>query len=836
MLGFGETLWKDARYGARMLLHSPGFTTVAVLSLALGIGANTALFSVMDALVLRMLPVKNPQELVRLRSSLSFPAYQKIRDRNQTLAGFFGYSFFVTSVRPPGQEAGQATAQMVTGNYYSILGVTAAAGRLLSPDDDRTPGTGGAQGPVGVISYQYWQRRFSLDPKILGSAMIVNGIPITIVGVTSPRFTGVQQMFAPDLTVPIMLQPRVNPSSQTELWVHGDQGSMLNYDLSDNDGPQCVGRLKRGASMSQAQAELNVLYQQILVARAGGQLDEQRKKENAQLKIELQQGGNGSSNFEPQQLILLLIVTTAIPGVVLLIACANVANLLLARAAARQKEVAVRLAIGAGRFRLIRQFLTESLLLALLGGTIGLALATLGRRALLAWLTASLDFFSLQAETDSRVLVFTLAVSVIAALLFGLAPAFRASRPDLTPMLKEGARGVSGGRGWETGRILVGAQVALSLLLLVCAGLLIRTVRNLQLFDAGYNRENLYLVDTNFSGYPGPRHGALVKQIWDRMSSLPGARAVGITLNLLPYDRRLNITVEGYAQRSGDEMYADRLLVGPGFLETMGIPLLAGRTITPRDDENAPKICVVSVTMARAFFPNSNPIGRHFTFQRTGAEYEAEIVGVVKDVKRTQSPGSPGPWHAVYCPILQDLPLGGITLLVRTAGDPAPVISEVRRRFQNIDRNLFLHVQTEERFSDNSVFFFQRFLATLAGIFSLLALLLACVGLYGVMAYSVSRRTNEIGIRMALGADRGNVIIMVARETMRLVGIGMLVGLLAAWAATRAIASALFGLTAMDPFTIVSALLVMAAVALVSGYVPSRRAADVNPVEALRQE
>jgi predicted permease len=363
---------------------------------------------------------------------------------------------------------------------------------------------------------------------------------------------------------------------------------------------------------------------------------------------------------------------------------------------------------------------------------------------------------------------------------------------------------------------------------------LIRTVRNLRLFDAGYNRENLYLVTTNFSGYPGPRHGALVKEIWDHMASLPGAHAVGITLNLLPYDRRLKITVEGYAQRSGDEMYADRLLVGPGFLETMGIPLLVGRTITPRDDENAPKICVVSATMAHTFFPNSNPIGRHFTFQRTGAEYQVEIVGVVKDVKRTQSPEKP--WHAVYCPILQDLPLGGITLLVRTAGDATSVISEVRRRFQSIDRNLFLQVQTMDHFADNSVFFFQRFLAALAGAFSVLAMLLACVGLYGVMAYSVARRTNEIGVRMALGADRGNVIAMVVRETMRLVGAGMLVGLLAAWAATRVIASALFGLTAMDPLTVVSAVLVMAAVALLSGYVPSRKAAEVNPVEALRQE
>jgi len=832
MLRFAETFWKDFHYAVRTLLRSPTFTTVAVLSLALGIGANSALFSVMDALILRMLPVKNAEELVKFRSSVSFPAYLKFRDNNKTLSGLFAYNGNLFSISM-GQEPEQVVGFMVSGNYFSVLGVKAAAGRLFSPDDDRVPGTGGAQGPVAVISYQYWDRRFSRDASILGKSAVVNGVPVTIVGVTAPDFYGVFQTFSPDVTMPIMLQPRIAPSVSTELWTHGDEGSILGYDLTDNYGPAIMGRLKPGVSIAQAQAELNVLYQQVLATRAGSHLDESKRRENAEKKIELQIGGNGSNNFEPEQKALLLIVTLAVPGLVLLIACANVANLLLARAAAREKEVAVRLAIGAGRSRLIRQFLTESLVLALAGGAIGLALADFGRQMLLAWLNSSLNFFSLQAQTDWRVLLFTLAISILAALLFGIAPAFRSSSADLAPTLKEGARGSSGGRGWETGKVLVAAQVALSLLLLVTAGLLIRTVRNLQQFDLGFNRDNLYVVTTNFFGYRGPQTGAVVKQIWDRLGSLPGARAVGLGLEMVPFSHRMPVTVEGYSGDPKQEMYVDRMLVGPGFFDAMEIPLLSGRAITIRDDENAPKVCVVSAAMARKFFGNQNPIGRHFTFQRTGAEYQPEIVGVAKDIRKADSKEQIV--RAVYCPMLQDLPLGGVQVLVRTSGNASTVMPALRRQFQTIDRNLFLDVKTMYRQLDDSVFF-QRFLATLSAAFSILALLLACVGLYGVMAYSVSRRTNEIGIRMALGAERGSVIMMVISETMRLVGTGMVVGLIAAWAATRLIASALFGLSPMDPITVLSAILLLGIVALLSGYVPSLRASKVDPVVALRHE
>jgi predicted permease len=421
---------------------------------------------------------------------------------------------------------------------------------------------------------------------------------------------------------------------------------------------------------------------------------------------------------------------------------------------------------------------------------------------------------------------------MMAAIIFGVVPAIRAARSLPANELKAGGRTVSGGRGWETAKMLVAAQVALSLLLLVCAGLLIRTVRNLQLFDPGFDREQLYLISTNFLGYKGPQTARLIKEMRDRTASLPGARAVGIAQDIPPADRRLNVTVDGAPSLPNEKMYVDRLLVGPGFFDVMGIPLTAGRAITERDDERAPNVCVVSAAMARTFFPDRSPLGRHFTFKRTGAEYEVEIVGVAKDLKKADPNGE---WRPVYCPMLQDLPSGGATVLVRTGRDAAPVIAEARRRLHAIDSNLFIDVRTMDRRMEDTVFL-QRMMAMLSGVFGSLALVLASIGLYGVMAYSVARRTNEVGIRMALGADRSRVIATVVSETMTLVAAGVLLGMGAAWVATRLLSSTLFGLTATDPATLTVAIGVMLTVALLAGYMPARRAAAVNPVIALRQE
>ena len=830
--GWLEDTRRDVQYGARLLLRNPGFTAVVVCSLALGIGANTALFSIMDAMMLRMLPVPRADEIVRFTTPLSYPAFRTIRDRTQTLEGISTFSVFPASVRID-EDAEQAVAQMVSGSFYAMLGVNAAAGRLLSPEDDRIPGVGGRDGAVAVISHRYWQRRFAFDTSVVGRTIPLNGVPVTIVGVAAPKFFGVMQTLSPDFTLPIALQPRVSPSTSTELWVHGDEGSILTYDATDEYGPSIVARLKRGVTIEQAQAELTVLYRQIVTARGTTRSDDQRRREHAEQTVELAPAGNGSGIFQPQARNLLLIVMSAVPAVVLLIACANVATLLLARAAARQREVAVRLSIGSGRIRLIRQLLTESFVLAIAGGAVGLLIAAWGRRALLDWISSREGpFFALQAETDMRTLIFTLAAAVAATLLFGMAPAIRASRADLVSTLKAGGRGVTSLRGWEAGRLLVAAQVALSLLLLVCAGLLVRTVRNLQAFDPGFDRQGLYLLHTMFLGYKGPQTGTLLKELWERTSSLPGARAVGIAQTVPPDDRRLNVTVDGAVNLPQDKMYVDRLMVGPGFFEAMGIPILTGRAIMATDDEHAPNVCVVSGTMARAFFGDRSPIGRRFTFQRTGAEYTVEIVGVAKDLNRADPRGE---WRPVYCPMLQDLPTLNAIVLIRANGNASAVLAEARRQFREVDENLFVDVASmDRRIEDNA--FFQRLLATLASVFGLLALLLASIGLYGVMAYSVARRANEVGIRMALGADRRSVVGNVIRETMAPVAAGVVVGLTAAWGTTRLIASTLFGVTPMDPASLALAVAAMLTVALLAGYIPARRAAAVNPLIALRQD
>jgi putative ABC transport system permease protein len=729
-----------------------------------------------------------------------------------------------------------ASGVFVSGDYYSVLGVAAAAGRLLTQDDDRIPGSGGSQGPVSVISYPYWERRFGLNPSVLGKSITVNGLPVTIVGVTPPEFSGIDQTITPDITLPIMLQPRVSPSASTELWVHGDQGSMISYDLTDQYGPTVVARLKPGVTLAQAQAELNVLYQQILAGRTGGQLDERKRRENLEKRLELVPAGNGYATWDAPTRALLIIIMAAVPAVVLLIACANVANLLLARAAAREREVAVRLAIGAGRGRLMRHFLTESLLLGLGGAALGLLFAMWGRSLILNWLTANISFpFHIAARTDARVLAFAASISLLAVLLFGLVPAWRAANAELAPVLKEGARGVSGGRGWQAGKALVAAQVALSLLLLISAGLLLRTLSNLRLFDPGFPRENLYSVWTSFQG-GRPANATMLKDVTKLIENLPGARATAFTFNY-PLDgfsgARFKISVDGRQPIGGDDAYVNRLLVGPGVLETLGVKQQSGRSISERDNENAPKVCLISATVGRLFFPGQDPIGERFKFERTGAESTPVIIGVMNDVKNSDSKDSI--LHAVYCPVMQDLPLGDGTVLVRTAGDPTVALNEVRRRFQDYDRNLFLDVKSMEARVDDGIIL-QRFTAAVASAFGILALLLASAGLYGVMAYSVSRRTNEIGIRMALGAGRGNVVGMVLRETMILVGIGMAAGLAAALAATRLVATALFGVKPTDPITIAVVAGMVAAVALLAGYVPAHRAAGVDPMIALRHE
>jgi len=831
-LAWLEDAWRDALYGARLLGRTPGVTAVIVCSLALGIGANTALFSVTDAMLLRMLPVERADEIVRFRTPLSYPVFRAMRDRTETLAEMSVYSIFPASVRVS-QDAEQAVGQMVSGTFFTMLGVTPAAGRLLSPTDDQLPGAGGPDGPVAVISHRYWERRFGSDRSIIGRPIILNGVPVTIVGVTPPGFFGVVPTVSPDVTLPIALQPRISPSTSTEVWVNGDDGSILSFDLTDEYGPPIVARLRTGVTIERAQAELTLLYGQRLAARGRAPADVPQRQEPSRRTVELIPAGNGSGLFPGDTRRVLLIAMSVVPAVVLLIACANVATLLLARAGVRQREMAVRLSMGSSRQRLIRQLLTESLLMAVAGGAVGLLVAWLGRRVLLDWISSREGaMFALQAETDERTLMFTLAASVAATLLFGAVPAIRASTADPMVTLRGGGRSATDGRGWQIGKLLVASQIALALLLLVGAGLLVRTVRNLQAFDPGFDRAGLYLLHTMFLGHKGPQTGNLIRELWDRMSSVPGVRAVGIAQTVPTDDRRLNITLDGAEPSTQEQMYVDRLMVGPGFFDAMGVPILEGRAITVRDDERAQKVCVVSATAARTLFGESSPLGRRFTFTRTGAEYTVEIVGVARDLKRADPRGE---WRPVYCPMLQDLPTLNAIVLLRADGDASAALAAARRQFREVDPNLFVDITSMDRkIEDNA--FFQRLLATLCSVFGLLALLMASIGLYGVMAYTVARRTNEMGIRMALGADRSGVVIQVLRESMAVVVAGVIVGGAAAWGGTRLIASALFGVSAMDPVTLAISVSILGMVALLAGYIPARRAAAIDPVIALREE
>jgi len=689
------TLLQDTRYAFRMLRRSPAFTIVAVLSLALGIGVNTAIFSIMDVLLLKLLPVKNPQELVGVRETLSFPAYKKLRDRNQVFSGVAAFSPIPISVTLTGSaEATHANGQMVTGNYYSVLGVDPIFGRLITSEDDKIPAVGGPQGPVAVISYAYWNRRFDLNPSVIGKSITVNDLSVTIVGVTPARFSGVLGgvQAPPDVSLPYMLQPQVAPNGYAALWLNGGRGSELEYDESDGYGFRpIVARLKPGVTTAQATAELNVLYQQILAERHGNSPNERERLENMQLRLELRPAGKGVRAWvDEKPSMLLLVAVMAAPGLVLLIACANVANLLLARATARQREVAVRLALGAGRYRLIRQFLTESTLLALLGGALGVALASWSRNLMLAIISySSRRPVHVEAETDIRVLAFTAVVALTAGIIFGLAPAFRVTRTGFVTALRYDAGKQSGGHSfWEPGKILVVTQVALSLPLLIGAGLLTRSIRNVENFDPGFNREHLLLFSTQFLGVNLVRSGQLLKEIQERMSGLPGARSAGLSHVPPLIIPRSRVSVNGLSRQVNAQNFASRLLIGSGFFDTMGIPLLAGRDLGIHDDENAPKVCVVSKNFADHFFPNSNPIGQHFSFMRPGAVYPVEVVGVVKDVKGWWAqPGQAATFsQSAYCPLMQGLPYDEVTLTVRVAGNPALVAGEVRRRFQDIDK------------------------------------------------------------------------------------------------------------------------------------------------------
>jgi putative ABC transport system permease protein len=840
------SLLKDLRYTGRALWKNPGFTVVTVLSLALGIGVNTAIFSLIDALLLKTLPVENPGQLVMVsdpnsagvsvgrqngeRSLFTYEEFDRMRDRNQVFTGMFAAESSADreNVSINGGSLEELRARLVSGDYFPTLGVKPLVGRIFTREDEKGPGSD----PYAVISYAYWQKRFGLDAGVLGKTVQIHKTFLTIIGVMPPRFFGETVGESPDAWLPMMMEPLVKPGRD---WLHDDRSKTERVEWL-----LVAGRLKPGVSAKQAESSLNVLFQQVIHETAGSNLPPDRLRQLAEQKIKIQAGSRGASplrdDFNEPLLLLMAVV-----ALVLLIACANVANLLLARSAARQREIGIRLAIGAARGRLIRQLLTESFVLALLGGAMGVLFAVWASQLLLRMVASVNNPVPLDVHPDLRMLVFTLGVSLLTGLVFGLAPAFRATRVDVGSTLKENSRGVIGsGARITMGKALVISQVAISLLLLIGAGLFLRTLENLQRVDLGYPREKLLLVrvDALGAGYESAQRASVFQTLLERFRSVPGVRAVTLSENGLfsGTESGDQISVEGYKpQKKGDD-HARFDQIGPGYFSTLGVPILLGREVGPQDAGTAAPVCVINEAMSRFFFGTQNPIGKHITDEFPDTRTTFQIVGVTKDDRDHQLRGDVP--RRFYIPFFQGL--GGIPAAgnfeIRTFADPNSVIRMIRQQVEQVDRSLpILSASPLGELLDRRLTQ-ERLLAQLCAFFGALALLLASVGLYGVLSYSIARRTNEIGIRMALGAQSRTVLGMVLRETAVVVAVGIAIGVPVAFALTRLVASKLYGLKATDPLTIAIASLVLAAVAMLAGYLPARRASRVDPLIALRHE
>ncbi len=830
-----ETVWQDLRYALRMLRKNPGFTAVAVLTLALGIGANTAIFSVINAVMLRMLPVEHPEQLVQVAfqgkhsaasfigQSFSYPQFTELREHNQVFADMSAFDYWTTfDARLAGSGGSGETmkAQLVSANIFSLLGVNAVIGRTFAPDEDN----GAGAHPVAVISYALWTRVFARETGALGRKITIADTPFTIIGVAPAHFSGVNPGLACDLWIPVSMQPQVNPNdSLTDI---------------DTHWLTLMARLKPGVSTEQARAGLDVVYQQIQRQEDISGFSDQERRDFFSHRIVLLPAARGTDylrNEFSRPLFLLM----AMVALLLLIACANVANLLLARASVRHAEIAVRLALGAGRPRLMRQLLTESTLLALIGGALGVLVAYWGSPLLVILMSHRRNQVALDVHPDLGVLGFTFLTALITGIAFGLAPALRATRITASP----GTRQVTATRGGRRlGGVLVVAQVALSLVMVIGAGLLVRTFHNLEASDPGFNRQGvlLFWLDPSKAGYKDERASQLREEVFERIRQIPGVRSASFSF-LTPISGggwdNVARSVEGYTPYPGEDMEIYLNAVGPRFFEALGTPLLLGRDFGPQDGPSSPWVVLINQTMARRFFGQRSPIGKHFELGPWSGKQGIEIIGVVGDAKYMSLRESAPPTAYLYIPQLpQAMKPGGVTFEVSSGVAPMSLVPQVRSLLQGMDSRLgasdfkTLAEQVDDSLSR------EKMMSTLSAFFGILALLLACIGLYGVTSYGVARRTSEIGIRMALGAEQRGILRMVLSEALVLAVIGVAIGLPSAWAATRSIASMLYGLKPTDPLTIIAATLLMTAVAVFAGYLPARRAIRVDPMVALRYE
>jgi predicted permease len=834
-----DGLGQDLKLALRVFWKSPAFAVIVILTLALGSGANTAIFTLLDQVMLRSLPVERPDRLVVLSAPgpyngwsevdsdtimpVSHPMFEGLRDKTQAFSGVLAHMpSSVHLTLKDGTE--RVSGDLVSGGFFQVLGLHPAYGRLFTPEDDKVP----SGHPLVVLGYGLFERSFGADPSAIGRTVSVNSHPMTIVGVAPKGWNGVDVGQAIDLYVPLAMQRELQPTWGMRL---GDWRSRF---------LTCMARLKDGVSMADATASANLVYAQLLQedwAHIQGGSDS-FKDRFLKKQLSLLPGGRGTSGLREQSGKPLLVLMGMV-GLVLLIACANVASLLLTRASSRQKETAVRLALGAGRLRLVRLQLVESVVLSLAGGLVGLQLAYWVGEALIRALPFQDAARTLTAAPDLRVAFFTLALAVVTGVGFGLVPAIRASQSDLAPALKNEATAVVGGGGhFRLRKGLVVAQVALSLLLLIGAGLFTRSLMNLRALDPGFKPERLFAfdIDPARSGQDFTQRVATLRRIQEELQSEPGvASASAAAVSLMSGNNwGSTVRVEGYESKEGEDMNPNFNYVAPGFFEALGFPLVAGRDFRDSDRLGAPQVVVVNEVFAHYFFKNENPVGRRLGLGRRGGGYPMEIVGVVRDGKAASMREEPKQF--VYAPFMQEEAVGSLTFYVRASVEPDSFAPRLRASVARVDPTLPVTDLKTMKTQISESLFVERMVASLSAAFGLLATLLAAIGLYGVMSYAVAQRTREIGLRVALGADQRSVLMLVLREVAVLAALGIALGLPGGYGLGKLIESQLFGLSARDPMTFGLATLALVTTALVAGLVPALRAARVDPMTALRYE
>ncbi|HWD99119.1 MAG TPA: ABC transporter permease [Bryobacteraceae bacterium] len=835
-----DDLARDLAFAWRVLRKSPVFTLTALASLALGIGANTAIYSFIDAIMVRALPIAHPENLVVLNwrakgwpkvvysqhgdgdeeGTFPYQAWELLRDHNDVFSTLFAFAGAGRLNIVARNQAFLGGGEFVSGNYFSSIGAPPAAGRLINIDDDRA----GAPA-VAVISYRFWERTFDRSPRAVGQTVLINRNLFRIAGVAAPEFYGVDPRRSPDIYVPL----------HTLGWLKAEAGNRDWFHAPNTYWVEMMGRLRPGLTLRQAEVPLAGQFHRFVASTAAN------NKERANLPaLWLEEGGSGIDSLRRQYSRPLFVLIT-MTGLILAIACANLANLLLSRATVRRREIAVRLSLGAGRWRVVRQLLAESILISLCGGIVGLFVAAGGIRFLTWLLSNGVEGFTLRAGIDVRILLFATLVSIVTGILFGLVPAIQATRVDVTPALKESRAVTARVRRFGLSHVLVAGQIAVSLLLVIAAGLFVRTLARLHSVAIGFNTENLLLFSLNASqaGYDQARGAQFYERMRRRFEALPGVRAATITNMPLvaEYNNKNSFRLPGVPVAQDRSPSTSVVLIGRSFFETMGIPILLGRPIGPQDTAGSARCVVVNEVFAGKFFPGVSPIGRHFVFDGTPLPTDLQIVGVAK--------------NSLYSSLKRDIPpvtyvpssqpphgwmIGGMYYEVRTAGDPLALANTVRKLVHQADPALPVADLTTQVRQIDSTIAPERAFADLCTCFGILALLIACVGLYGAMAYSVARRTNEIGIRIALGAERRRVLWMVLREVLALCVAGLAIGFGIALETARFVASFLFGVRPSDPFSFGLSAAILVTCALAAGYAPAWRASRIDPMQALRHE